>query len=384
MNHQSHYLRLGIFVLLAVAIATIAIIVLGVGAMFKTYVKMETYFVDSVQGLDVGAPITYRGVPVGKVSRIELATAEYGRKHLATTAPTTQDNEYAGSYILVGMDIDPAVLPEISAHSMREEFQNQAEKGMRVRISATLTGPPYLEVDYLDPENYPPLPISWKPKTIYIPSAPSARARIVSAVERVAIQLEQAHFDEMARHLDELLSNLNKQVNDLNISKISDQTSQLLESAKSATARVDEILKKPAINSSLENIEAVTKNARETLAGKDGNLQAIVTNMRSASEDIRQTTAQLQDAVAQKKIQGILTNLDSTTQNASVAMLQLRETLSRLEILIINQNYNIRATLASLRDTTANTAELTRDAQQNPARILFGAPPPRIKLGDTK
>ena len=43
---------------------------LGAGNVFKRTVTIETYFDESVQGLDVGSAVKYRGVQIGRVTRI--------------------------------------------------------------------------------------------------------------------------------------------------------------------------------------------------------------------------------------------------------------------------------------------------------------------------
>src|SRR6478736_4092766 len=74
------YFKIGIFVISAVVIGVIGVVVLGVGTIFQKKSIVETYIDESVQGLDVGSPLKFRGVPVGRVEQISLTSAEYATK----------------------------------------------------------------------------------------------------------------------------------------------------------------------------------------------------------------------------------------------------------------------------------------------------------------
>ena len=65
MDSEARYFKLGAFVLVAVGIAVAAIVVLGAGTLFQKRFTVETYMDESIQGLDVGAPVKYRGVRIG-------------------------------------------------------------------------------------------------------------------------------------------------------------------------------------------------------------------------------------------------------------------------------------------------------------------------------
>ena len=74
------YFKIGIFVISAVVIGIIGVVVLGVGTIFQKKSIVETYIDESVQGLDVGSPLKFRGVPVGRVEQISLTSAEYATR----------------------------------------------------------------------------------------------------------------------------------------------------------------------------------------------------------------------------------------------------------------------------------------------------------------
>ncbi len=73
MAAKNHAFKLGLFVLFTVAISIVSAAALGAHSTKKETVSYHTYFNESVQGLEVGAPVRFRGVPLGVVSAIVIA-----------------------------------------------------------------------------------------------------------------------------------------------------------------------------------------------------------------------------------------------------------------------------------------------------------------------
>ena len=74
MEGRAIYLRVGALILLGVALAVALIWFLG-GGQLKHGTLLESYFRESVQGLEVGAPVKYRGVTIGRVTELGLVSA---------------------------------------------------------------------------------------------------------------------------------------------------------------------------------------------------------------------------------------------------------------------------------------------------------------------
>ena len=78
MSAETKYFKLGMFVLVSVFVAVGAIVVFGAGTFMRKKVMAETYVDESVQGLDVGAAVKFRGVHVGQLEKIDFAAVRYG------------------------------------------------------------------------------------------------------------------------------------------------------------------------------------------------------------------------------------------------------------------------------------------------------------------
>ena len=64
------YFRFGLFVILGLLLIVTAVIVFGAGKFLKKKIIIESYFDQSVQGLEVGAPLKFQGVQIGNVREI--------------------------------------------------------------------------------------------------------------------------------------------------------------------------------------------------------------------------------------------------------------------------------------------------------------------------
>jgi phospholipid/cholesterol/gamma-HCH transport system substrate-binding protein len=70
---EVHKVQVGVFVIVATTIGIGALIWLGASRFFEDTEPFVTYFGESVQGLDPGASVKYRGVPAGRVGKISIA-----------------------------------------------------------------------------------------------------------------------------------------------------------------------------------------------------------------------------------------------------------------------------------------------------------------------
>ena len=66
MSQKANYFKLGLFVIGAAVAAVLVLIIIGTGRWFERKVIIETYFKESVQGLDIGSRLKYRGVSIGE------------------------------------------------------------------------------------------------------------------------------------------------------------------------------------------------------------------------------------------------------------------------------------------------------------------------------
>ena len=314
MSARANYFKIGIFVISAAVIAIIAIVALGVGTFFQKKIMMETYIDGSVQGLDVGSPVKFRGVKFGDVEEIIFVHQEY------KLDPTSEEFIKYGQYVLVKVGIEPG--RDITEEERRQFVEKMIERGLRVRLASQgITGVAYLEVDYLDPEKYPPLEITWEPKTYYIPSVPSTITQFAESMEKILEKVEQIDFHGITGGIEETLKEMKESIDDLNIKNISKLVESLLTEVRETNKKI-----KPLITDASETMDSVSGELPEILV-------------------------------------------------------QLKQTLRRFNNIVSGEEENIEVSTENLRLITGNLRELTESARRYPSQLIFGDPPPRSKPG---
>ena len=175
---------IGLFVVLALVILVGSIFFLSSNELFKTTKTYVTYFDGSVQGLEIGSPVKYLGVPVGSVSEISIAPK--------------------GSVVQVTFTLDPTltIKPE-----MRTKQEFMGISGMKfLQLFIPEKGQKISEIT-----------LDFKPKHQVIPSAPSGIDEITIAAQTVMNNLLQVEFGEISYETIEMLNNINHILKDKNI-----------------------------------------------------------------------------------------------------------------------------------------------------------------------
>ncbi len=375
MSEQASYFRLGLFVLITVGLLVGGVILFGAGAWLKEGIMVETYLDESVGGLTVGAPVEYRGVQIGEVTHVGFINQKYEMKG--------PDQEIRfGRYILVEVEIDPERLPKKSMKDRREILRKRIAAGLRFRLESSLTGPTILTSDYFDPEIHKPLEIDWEPEYLYVPSAPGTMTQVVSAVERLANQIEKAEIDKLLTNLNTLVVNVDKGIAELQVPKLREQVLGLVQELRQSNTSVKRILNNPAIDKGISDLAAAIASAKNVLVGGEDKLTAVVADLPAISARLKTSMQRVDEILQGPELKKIITDLAGVTGDVGPAVLQLRKVTRRLDNLMASQQQDIEAILRGLRTITDNAAALSEDAKDNPSRVLFGDPPPRRQPGE--
>src|SRR5919109_3682289 len=333
------YFKIGLFVISAMVIGVIGVVVLGGGKFFKTKNIIETYIDESVQGLDVGSPVKFRGVLVGNVEQISLTSVEYSTRR---------------RYVLVRAGISPSIFQFPLSDATSPGFLLEIEKGLRVRLAPQgLTGQAYLEADYLDPKRNPPLEIDWRPSYPYVPSAQSRITQFSDAVERILRNVEQIDIQRLIGTMENSLNTIDKLVEGANLDKISGQAVTLLAEVRDTNRQLRTLVSGPELRDAVKDAAVAAGTARQILERADQPLSQLIADLPRASESINR----------------VVQRLDSVSANLPETGAELRQTLQRLNRLIAGQQRDIEKTVENLRSTSENMKEIIDNSKKYPSQI---------------
>lgn len=341
MSAKANHFKIGIFIIAAVAIAVAGILILGAGRLFEQTVTMETYFDESVQGLTVGAPVKHRGVQVGVVTDIHFADDEYD------LSPADEQHFRFRRYVVVKSAIRDQ-FPGMSEGNIQDLLAQASEKGLRVRLATQgVTGVVHIEADYVDPDEYPPLPIAWTPHDIYVPSAPSTVMVVSTALGNIARDLEKASIHQITKDIDTLVLAVTKLVNESEVERVSRQANEALGELRGTLLQARKVMENPDIAGTISEAAAAAGSTRRAAA-----------DLAQTSQQVRQATEGLPETIA-----------------------RLDKTVRRVEKLVSSRSSDIEDILDNLRQVSENLQDVTNNARRYPAQVLLGDPPPRREPG---
>ena len=320
------YLRVGLLILAGLVLGTGFILFFTAGKLGRNAQTFETYLRESVQGLEVGAGVRYRGVQLGQVTEINLVASVY--------APPPGTLAVAFQRVLVRFALDLSRLRD------QPDVQKAVDSGLR----AGLTGVGYLELDFTDPERFPAEAPPWQPENPVIPSIPSTVAQVTSVAEQLALRISNLPIESILADLSGLLTDLRRQVNDGDVAQAS-------------------------------------RGAAETLATLRDTVRDL--NLPALSGEMRATIAEARGLIGGPEVRGTLRNANLAMERLQAGMTRLPAAIAQVEgaarsvqNTVGDINGDLTPTLRDLRAASGNLRDTTELLRRSPGAAILAPPPP--------
>jgi paraquat-inducible protein B len=350
MSAKASPARIGAFVVGAIALVLVGLIAFGSGTIFEQRRRFVAYFEGSVTGLRAGAPVAFRGVPIGQVTSVQV---RYDPSDGSTEVPVFFETT-KGRIDMLG---------DVPDDDVAEEIQKMIDLGLRARLApqSFVTGQLFIEV----------LPL------------PDTPARLVGAdPDVVEIPTVPSQFDVLSGRLESLLGSGDteegiKGVTDGVTRLLNPENQRAVAEILASIARFAKVLGEgdAAIAATLDNARDLT--ARADAAALD--LQGLIADLRAAAQAYNEVAGVVLENEA--KFERIGETFVATTESVGRMADQINTAVAenRPGLLDFTEN-TLPAVDGLVLDLEQLAQQLSRVADQlerDPSGFLFGGQPPR-------
>jgi paraquat-inducible protein B len=230
----------------------------------KTYVTKRYYllhFTTSVRGLSLGAPVEFRGIPVGHVVDLKL---EFDPKKMTFDIPVIIVLE-PGRIYSKGLE-NKTGEGQTTTGEAQALMEHLVEKGLRaqLRSGSIVTGQQFVALDLFP--GVPPAKIGHEGPYPSIPTMPTQIEELGSKLGQIVTKLEKVPIDQIGNDLRDTLQGAKRITN----------SPELLETVKSLNAAVKELqsLTTELRTRTTPEATAALQQAQRALAAAEGSLAA--------------------------------------------------------------------------------------------------------------
>ncbi len=276
---------IGIFVAGGVTLLVAAVFYFGARTWFAESREFMVYFDESVHGLEVGAPVKFRGVRLGRVSRIGVHyDADTARSRIAVACELDRQvmRDAAGNLIDMG---DPEVLRQL------------VREGLRARLSLVgISGLMYIEMDYVDPA--PPLPeaVETSPYAV-VPAVQSAFADLRDSFAEITADIGSVDFEGISRRVEYLLDQAGAKVEALEVEAMAANLNE-------AAVAFIELIGSEGLQDSIRSADAAFNNLSTVLVRLEEQIDPVSERFVVTADELSVTLNKLGGAV--EAIEGLV------------------------------------------------------------------------------
>lgn len=273
MSKKANPATVGAFVLGAIALAISGVFFFGSGKFFRTTETHVAFFRGSLKGLEIGSPVTFRGVRLGTVKDIRVV-------YDATTSELKIP-------VIFEIDLDRLIVIGTDAEHLAEDGGDDVllERGMRAQLQlrSMVTGQLAVNLDF-----FPNSPIvyqgGYKDYAEY-PTVPSQVEQLRGAAERIIGEIKDAPIGEI---FDELLAVLQEMENLVG----SEELAGAISGADDLINSEDLAASFKSLRRALDSADAAMVSVKELSVGAQEQVGPFVDELRQASDEFGDLLAQ--------------------------------------------------------------------------------------------
>ena len=226
-------------------------------------------FKGSVRGLSKGAPVEFRGIPVGKVQDIDTQIKINSAEILISVLIETEPRQF---------------LPNKSAFDdaeKKELFNMLVSKGLRAQLKPgnILTGQLFVNLDFYP--NAPDQKIIWEGKCPQLPTIPAALEEAFAVFNKLLNRMGKVPFEQMGQDLHIVIKNLNKTIKQGDI----------------VLRHIDKTVT-PELTSTLKQVKKTLEQAKKSLAA----MEHLVGSDSPLNQDARHALSELAAAAQSMRV----------------------------------------------------------------------------------
>ncbi|HUH38504.1 MAG TPA: MlaD family protein [Spongiibacteraceae bacterium] len=317
MSNKANPATLGSFIMGIILLAVVAIVFFGDQSFFRSTMRAVMMFDGSIKGLNVGAPVTLRGVKIGEVADVRL---NIEADSMAFSTPV---------YVL----LDTAKFKDLDDSNRDEMIKELTEKGLRaqLKLQSLLTGLLYIEMDF-----FPGSPADYKSTDKSVPEL----VTIPTDLQELSRTLQGANVGKMIADAERITAGLDTLIN-------APATQQLTE----------------RLTSALASVQTLADNTAVELDRTRTELQPLIAGSTLLMEDLHR---QLPPAL--DKLNSALAQLDEAARSLEFAAHSAGQQFSDDSPLI----YRLNRMATAVERSARSVDELAQTLERDPRAILRG------------
>ena len=307
MGSKANPTIIGAFVVGAVVLTVAGLLLFSGGKLFTEKAQFVMFYDTSVNGLNVGAPVKFRGVQVGEVTEIVALT----------------DPKEFSVVIEVVIEIIPGNFTDMttrtalrSARDRRAQINTLIQRGMRaaLQLQSMVTGLLFIELDFRP--DTPVKLLGLNNQYLELPTVPSTMEQLMANVRQAVTDLGKLPLDQVLGEVIAILQRVNHLLSapemDNAMANLGNILQETRDTLHNTYQRVPTLLKQLA---SVENEAlAVLKAARPLLHDAQTLVRNVNTQVAPLANSAKDTLTAARDALAQG--QTTLKNLEVAVRPA--------------------------------------------------------------------